>query len=78
MGLDEFAQGNAHFLFYIARALHMAGDAENLDAAVVGTPQPGKPGSAAAQNLRHHGDGLDIVDGGWRTVEADIGGEGRF
>src|SRR3546814_18075238 len=38
----------------------------------------GPPGDAAAQDLRRHRDGLDVVDGGRAAVEADGGGERRL
>src|SRR3546814_13776156 len=38
----------------------------------------GPPGDAAAQDLRRHRNGLDVVDGGRAAVEADGGRERRL
>src|SRR5262245_61519712 len=56
----------------------MARETEQLGAGVVGSAERCEPGCAAAQDIGHDGDGLDIVDGGWRAVEADIGREWRL
>ena len=43
-----------------------------------GRPMPANQAGAAAQDRRHHGDGLDIVDRGRTPVEADHGRERRL
>ena len=78
MLIDELAQRNAHFLFDDARLLHVAGDLEQLGAGIVGHAERGKPRAAAAQDVRHDGDALDIVDRRRRTVEPDVGRERRL
>ena len=76
--VDQLAQGYAHLLLDIARRVHMAREAEELGAGVVGAAERGEPGGAAAQNVGDDGDGLDIVDRGRCAIEPDIGGEWRF
>ena len=49
-----------------------------LGAGVVRPADAGEPGRAAAQDVGHLGDGLDIVDGGRAAVEAHIGRERRL
>ncbi len=78
MPLDQFFQRNAHFLFDIARPLHMAGDAEDLGAAVLGPAETGEPGGATAQDGGRNGDGFDIVDSGRTAIETDAGRKGRL
>ena len=78
MPLDQLAQRDAHLLFHIAGLVHMARDAEQLGARVVGLAEPGEPGRPAPQDVRHGGDGFDVVDGCRRAPQARIGGEGRF
>ena len=48
----------------------VAGDLEQLGAGVVGLAERGEPGRAAAQDVGHDGDALDVVDRGRRAVEA--------
>ncbi len=76
--VDQLAQGDAHLLLDIARLVHVAGEAEQLGAGIVGAAERGEPGGAATQNVGDDGDGLDIVDGGRRAIEPDIGGEWRL
>ena len=78
MLLDQFAQRNAHRLFDIARPLDMAGNAIKLGAGVVRPADAGEPGGAAAHDVGHLRDGLDIIHGGRAAVEAHIGGERRL
>ncbi len=56
----------------------MAREAEQLGAGIVRAAKRGEPGGAAPQDGGHDGDGLDIVDGGRRAIEPDIGGEWRL
>ena len=76
--VDQLAQGNAHLLLDIARRIDVAGEAEQLGAGIVGPAERGEPGGATAQNVGHHGDCLDIVDGSRRAVQPDIGGKRRL
>ena len=45
---------------------------------LLGRPSEANQVGAAAQNVGDDGDGLDIVDGGRRAIEPDIGGERRL
>ena len=76
--LDQLAERHAHLLFHVAGLVHVAGDAEDLGAGVVGPAERGEPGGAAPEDVGHDRDGLDIVDGGRRAVEPDIGREWRL
>src|ERR1700733_9909513 len=76
--VDEFPERNAHRLFDVARLFHVARDAIDLCAFVLGPADAGEPGAAAAQDGRHHGDALDVVDRGRAAVKADAGGERRL
>jgi hypothetical protein len=78
MLLDQFAQRDAHLLFHIARPLDMAGDAKELGAGIVRPADAGEPGGAAPHDVGHLRNGLDIIDGGRATIEADIGRERRL
>src|SRR5258708_16047029 len=78
MGLDQLLERNAHGLFDVAGPVHVAGDAEYLCAVVLGTTDARKPRSAASQDRGDHRDGLDVVDRGGATIEADRRGEWRL
>src|SRR5262245_44551000 len=78
MLVQELVQRDAHRFLDRARLVHVAGNAEQLRAGVVGPPDAGEPGRAPAQDIGHHRDRLDVVDRGRAAVEADIGGERRF
>jgi hypothetical protein len=54
------------------------GNAEQFCAGVVRPADAGKPMRAAPHDIRHHGDGFDVVDRRGRAVEADVGGKRRF
>ena len=69
---------NAHFLFDIAGLVHMARNAEQLGADIVGAADGIEPGGATAQDCAADGDGFHIVDGGRRAIEADVGREWRL
>ncbi len=75
VALDELLQRNAHCLFDIARLVHVARDAENFGARVVGPAEPGEPVRAAAQDGRYDGNRLDIIDGRGTAIDTDIGGK---
>ncbi len=76
--LDQLLERNAHRLFDVARLLDVAGDAEDLGALVLGPADAGEPGRAAAQDGRHDGDALDVVDRGRAAIEPDGGRERRL
>src|SRR6516162_4471206 len=78
MPLDQFAERNAHRLFDVAGPLDLAGNAVELRAGIIGPSDAGKPGSAAAHDVRHLRDGLDVVHRGWAAVESHIGREWRL
>jgi hypothetical protein len=78
MALDQFAQGNAHLLFHVARPVHVAGDAEELGAGVVGAADAREPGRAAAQNGRRDRDRLDVVHRGRAAIETGARRERRL
>ena len=78
MGVDQLAQRNPHCFLDGARLLHVAGDAEQLGAGIVGPSDAGEPGRAAPQDVRHDRDRLDVVDRARTAVEADIGRERRL
>src|SRR3984885_874786 len=78
MALDQFAQWNTHLLFDIARLFHVAGNAEQLGAGVVLAADAGKPGGAAAHDVGHLRNRLDIIDGRRAAIETHIGGERRL
>src|SRR5665213_4316262 len=69
--VDELPERDAHRLLDIARLFDMAGNAEDLGALVLRPADAGEPGAAAAQDGRHDGDGLDVVDRGRQAVEPD-------
>jgi len=78
MGVDQLAEGDAHLLFHHAGALHVAGDAEQLGAGVVGLAQRGEPAPAAAQDLAHVGDGFHVVHRARAAVQPGVGRERRL
>ena len=78
MALDQLAQRDAHLLFDIARLHHVAGDAIELGAGVVGAADAGEPGRAAPQDVGHLRDGLDVVHGRRAAVEAHVRRERRL
>src|SRR5262249_56530256 len=71
-------QRNAHRLFDITGPLDIAGDTEELRTGIVGPADAGKPGSAAAHDVRHLRNGFDVVHRGWAAVESHIGRERRL
>ena len=62
----------------VARAGDVAGDREDLAAAVVGLAQVHEPLGAVAHDRRHRGVGLGVVDRGRLAVQAEIGRERRL
>src|SRR6266568_1762376 len=78
MGLDQLLERNAHGLFDVAGPVHVARDAEYLRAVVLRAPDARKPRGAASQDRGDHRDGLDVVDGGGATIEADRRREWRL
>ena len=78
MAVDEFAQRHAHFFFDVAGLVHMALQAEDFGARILGAAEAGEPGGTAAQNGGRDGDGFDVIDRGGAAIEADGGGEWRF
>src|SRR5207248_11528712 len=55
-----------------------AGNAEQFRAGIVRPPDAREPCSATPQNVRHHGDGFDVVDRRRTAVETDIVRERRL
>ena len=51
---------------------------KSLVPTLLGRPMRGEPGRAAAHDGADDGDDLDIVDGGRRAIEADIGRKWRL
>src|SRR4029077_15658306 len=78
IGADDLAQWNAHRLFDSTRPLDVAGNAIKLRAGIVRPADAGEPGGAAAHDVGHLRDGLDVVDGGRAAVEPHIGRERRL
>ena len=60
--LQQLLERNAHCLLDDAGAFHMTGDLEEFGAGVVGLADRREPRTAAAQDLRHLRDRLDVVD----------------
>ena len=56
----------------------MALDAENLRARILGPPEGGKPFRPAAQNFRHHSDGLNIIHRGRAAIKPNRRREWRL
>jgi hypothetical protein len=67
--LEQLLQRDGHDLLDIARPLDVAADAHQLGARVVGPAEAREPLGAAANDVRHHRDRLDIVDRGRAAVE---------
>ncbi len=70
--LDDFAQGDAEGEFVALGALQMPGEAEQLGpGSLLGAGQIGEPAGAAGKDVRHVGQGFDVVDRG-RLVEQSL------
>ncbi len=78
MRLDQFAQRDAHRLFDIAWPQNVAGNAIKFCAGVVLAADAGEPGGAAAHDVGHLRNRLDIVDRRRAAVEAHIRREWRL
>ena len=76
--LDELAEGDGHALLYDDGVLHVAGDGEQLGAAVVLVTERGEPVGTTTEDGGTDGDGLDVGDGGGAAEDADAGGERRL
>src|SRR5262249_16136442 len=75
MALEQLAQRDPHRVLYGAGPLHVAGNAEQFRAGIVGPPDAREPVGAAPQDVGHHGDRFDVIDGGRTAVSTDIGRE---
>src|SRR5690606_16167538 len=64
MLFDDLFEADAHGFFEGRGLVHMARDAHQLGAGIVGAADAGEPGAAATEDFRHDRDGFDIVDGG--------------
>ena len=79
MPLEQLAQRDAHLLLDHAGLLDVAGDLEQLGAGVVGLAERREPGRRRGAGCRRAtAIDLDVVDGGRRAVEADVGRERRL
>ena len=76
--LDELPEGDGHTLLDDDGVLHVAGDGEQLGAAVVLVTERGEPVGTATEDGGTDGDGLDVGDGGGTAEDADTGGERRL
>src|SRR5208283_2740311 len=76
--LDQLAQRDAHRFLDIAGRVHMARQTVDLGAGIPRPANPGKPRGTAPQDLRNHGDCLDVVDGARAAIEPDLGWKGRL
>ena len=76
--LEQLREGRAQRHFVVAGPLHVADHREDLRAAVVG-PADGQVGRAAvADDPRHCGEGLGVVDRRRLAVDAEAGRERRL
>jgi len=78
VGIDEFPQGQARRRFHYLRGPHLADDLVNLGAGGVGGAQGFIPGPALAENGRHAGQSLHVIDDGGLMPQAGNPGERRF
>ena len=76
--LDELPEGDGHALLDDDGVLDVAGDGEELGAAVVLVAEGGEPAGPTAEDGGTDGDGLDVGDGGGTAEDADAGGERRL
>ena len=60
------------------QGFHVAGNAKELGADIVGPAEGREPGRAATQDVRRHRDRFDVVDGGRAAIETDIRRERRL
>src|SRR6266545_93363 len=74
---DHLARRHAEGELEVARVAHLAGDAEQLRSRRALRAHRAEPVDALAEDPRHGGDRLDVVDRGRRPVEALDGGERR-
>src|SRR5215212_5660873 len=74
---DDLAGGHAQGVLVVARADDVAGDAEQLGPGRLLGAHGAEPVDALADDPGHGGDRLDVVDGGWRPVQALDGRERR-
>ena len=62
MFFDQFFKRDAHFFFDNARIVDVPRDRKQFGARVIGAPDAREPAAATAQNCRHNGDRLHVVD----------------
>ena len=75
---EQIGERNAQRHFEIAGLVDVAGDREDHRAARVLRPQLGKPLRAPAQDGRHRGVALRVVDRGRHAVQAESGRKRRL
>jgi len=78
VAVDEFSEGNRHFLLDGAGVVDVAGNAEELGAAVVGPAEGGEPRGAPAHDGRADCHCLHVCDGGRTVEDSAVGREGGF
>ena len=76
--IDQFAQRRSHRIFDRAGPLDVAGNAKQFGPGIVRPANRGKPRRAAPHDVRHHGNGLDVVDRGRTTIKPNVGGKRRL
>ena len=75
--LHDLADGDAHRHFDQAAAVDLAGQREDLGALAASGAEGGERSGAVAQDPRHAGQRLDVVDEGGLAAEAPLGRVGR-
>ncbi len=75
--LDDLADGDPHRHFDQAAVVDLAGEREHLRALAGSGAERGERVGAVAEDPRHAGERLDVVDEGRLSAEAAFGGIGR-
>lgn len=78
MAIDEFPEGDTHFLFNGTGVIHVSGDTEEFSSVVIFSTERRKPVTASAHNSRADRNSFDVGDSCGAAPETGIGREGRL
>jgi hypothetical protein len=78
MAIDEFPEGDTHFLFNGTGVIDVSGDTEEFSSVVIFSTEGREPVTASAHNCRADRNSFDVGDSRGAAPETGIGREGRL
>ena len=78
MAVDEFPEGDAHFLLNSTGVINVPGDTEEFSSVVILSTEGREPVTASAHNSRANRNSFDVGDSRGAAPEPGIGREGRL